>query len=77
MSTFNVGTLEDCLNLLGSSEPFLKSIRVNNDGCIEPFTHSGNIAYEKLRKIIVYLADNGVVDHFDEDLLDSIANGEY
>lgn len=77
MSTFNVGTLEDCLVLLGSYEPFLNNVQINKDGCIEPFTRSGNIAYEKLRKIIVYLADNGVVDHFDEDLLDSIANGEY
>lgn len=75
MKTVNVDTLEDCLILLGASKPFLKEPRINQNNCIEPFTRSGNLAYEKLREIIIYLCENGIVDNFNEDLLDEIANG--
>ena len=69
-------TLEDCLILLGSKKPFLNKARIKADNCIVPFTCSGNLAYEKLRDIINYLVEQNIVEKFNEDLLDVIANEE-
>lgn len=71
----SITCLEDCLIALGSKKPFLKETQIGLDGSIKPFTKSGNIAYEKLRNILIFLKEQKIVDKFDEDLLDEIANG--
>ena len=45
-------TLEDILNVLGSKKPFLKEIKIYDDGTWEPFTKSGGKAYSKLTNIL-------------------------
>lgn len=71
----SISCLEDCLIALGSKKPFLKETKIGLDGCIKAFTKSGNIAFEKMRNILIFLKEQKIIDKFDEDLLDEIANG--
>ena len=72
-----VESLEECLLLLEPKRPFLKEPKININDCVQPFTKSGDIAYEKLRSIIVFLCEQNIIENFDEDLLDNIANSKH
>lgn len=67
--------LEDCLIALGSKKPFLKEPKIDCDNCIQPFTLSGMIAYDKLRNILSFLMKQNIIKEFNEDLLDQYADG--
>ena len=70
-------TLEEILQLLGSEDPFLEEMEKDCDGCKQPFTNSGVIAYGKLIDILYAVGNltNTDVENIVE-ILDSIANGE-
>ena len=71
-------TLEEILQLLGSEEPFLKEVKTNCYGRKQPFTESGEVAYEKLINIlgtVGILTDTKMGDIV--DTLDRIANDEF
>ncbi len=74
MSDSSVTCLEDCLIALGSKKPFLREPKVDDDDCVQPFTKSGGAAYDKLRAILFFLESQKVIEKFDEDLLDEIAD---
>jgi len=62
-------TICDCLELMGSKEPFLYDNRVT-----EELSKSGNKAFNQLRSLIFYLVREKVVDKFNEDRLDYLVN---
>lgn len=62
-------TICDCLELMGSKEPFLYREFVTED-----LSKRGNIAFEQLRELIFYLVREKVVDTFNEDRLDCLVN---
>ncbi len=62
-------TICDCLELMGSKEPFLYDNRVT-----EELSKSGNKAFNQLRSLIFYLVSEKVVDKFNEDRLDCLVN---
>ena len=62
-------TICDCLELMGSKEPFLYDNRVT-----EELSKSGNKAFNQLRSLIFYLVREKVVDKFNEDRLDCLVN---
>ncbi len=71
-------TLEDILNVLGSKKPFLKEIKIYDDGTREPFTKSGGKAYSKLTDILYAIGDltemsNEIAEIV--EILDDIASG--
>lgn len=71
-------TLEDILNVLGSKKPFLKEIKIYDDGTREPFTKSGGKAYSKLTDILYTIGDltemeNEIAEII--EILDDIASG--
>lgn len=71
-------TLEDILNVLGSKKPFLKEIKIYDDGTREPFTKSGGKAYSKLTDILYTIGDlTEMENEIGEiiEILDDIASG--
>ena len=67
-------TLEDVLQTLGSKNPFLKEIKIDNDGHRQSFTKSGSAAYEKLTKILYAVGELTNTDmNIIVEELDSIA----
>ena len=70
-----ITTLEDVLILLGSNHPFDFSNAYNSfSDCL---TESGNIAYDKLRRILYFMEKEHIISDFDEDKLDKYINFNY
>lgn len=70
-----MNTLEDILNALGSKNPFLDKIIIDEDGGRQPFTKGGVKAYEKLTEILYAVGELTNTDMNDiVEELDSIAN---
>lgn len=70
-----MNNLEEILNVLGSKNPFLNKVIINEDSGRQPFTKSGEKAYEKLIEILYAigkLTNTDMNDIIEE--LDSIAN---
>ncbi len=63
-----INDLEDCLCAFGAEIPF------NADGC---FTEAGYNAYNKLIEVLYLMEKFEVVEHFNADMLDKIANTDY
>ena len=64
-------TLEDVLEILGSKDPFLLEVEVDEYGCKEPFTAEGSEAYKKLINILYMVGEitntdmNDIVEEID------------
>ena len=70
-----MNNLEEILNALGSKNPFLNKVIINEDGGRQPFTKSGAKAYEKLTTILYAIGELTNTDMNDiVEELDSIAN---
>lgn len=70
-----MNTLEDILNALGSKNPFLDKIIIDEDSERQPFTKGGAKAYEKLTEILYAVGELTNTDMNDiVEELDSIAN---
>lgn len=71
-------SLRHILQELGSEEPFLTEMIINEDGSRQPFTKSGGKAYDKLTKILYAVGELTNTDMNDiVEELDSIANQEF
>lgn len=71
-------SLRHILQELGSEEPFLDEVIINEDGSRQPFTKSGGKAYGKLTEILYTVGELTNTDMNDiVDELDSIANQEF
>jgi hypothetical protein len=64
-----INTIGDCFDLLGCKKPFL-----DNSKELDILSKSGNLAFEQLRKLLVYFEQSGIVDKFNEDILDKIVS---
>lgn len=71
-----IKTIGDVLNLLGSDEPFDFS-RVNENPFSDCLTKSGNIAYNNLRNILIFMQNENIITGFDEDKLDRYIDLNY
>ena len=70
-----MNNLEEILNALGSKNPFLNKVIINEDGGRQLFTKSGAKAYEKLTTILYAVGELTNTDMNDiVEELDSIAN---
>lgn len=63
-----MNTIDDCLCLFDDGEHFVNS----EDDIVDKLTLNGNYAFEKLRGLINYLKSVGVIDGFNEDVLDRL-----
>ena len=60
----------DCFSLLGCEEPFV----VLDGFPTETLTIQGNIAFNNLRELLLFLKEQNVIDRFNEDSLDRSVN---
>ena len=60
----------DCFSLLGCEEPFV----VLDGFPTEKLTKQGNIAFNNLRELLLFLKEQNVIDRFNEDSLDRLVN---
>lgn len=70
-----INTMEDCLLLMGSENPFRKQNPKNV--CDDCLTESGYVAYDQLRELLSFLSREGVISGFDEDVLDKYIDFNY
>ena len=63
-----INDLESCFVAFGAEKPF----DINGE-----LTADGYNAYDKMRQMLCFLEQSGVVEHFKEDLLDKIVNENY
>lgn len=63
-----MNTIDDCLRLFDDGKHFVNS----KDDIVDKLTLNGNYAFEKLRGLITYLKSVGVIDGFNEDVLDRL-----
>lgn len=61
-----INTIDDCLSLFDNGEHFINSENVDR------LTPNGDYAFEKLRDLIIYLESVGVINGFNEDVLDRL-----
>lgn len=66
-----INSICDCLCLFTNNVVLFNE---NNDNNIDELTYEGNIAFEKLRSLIIYLEKVGVVNNFNEDVLDKLVS---
>ena len=70
-------TLEDILNMLGSKNPFLEKVKVDNDGHKQLFTETGAISYQRLIEVLYAVGELTGTDMENiVETLDGIANEE-
>jgi hypothetical protein len=74
---YNIYTIDECLIFLGSKRPFLLNRNVKEDDCYDDLSPSGYVSYDKLRSILVFMETIGVINTFNEDLLDEIVNERF
>ena len=60
----------DCFSLLGCEEPFV----VLDGFPTEKLKIQGNIAFNNLRELLLFLKEQNVIDRFNEDSLDRLVN---
>lgn len=63
-----INNLECCLTALGAEKPFNLNGELTNDGYN---------AYNRLRQVLHFMEQSGVIEHFREDKLDEIVNTDY
>lgn len=63
---FMINTIDDCLSLFDNGEHFINSENVDR------LTPNGDYAFKKLRDLIIYLESVGVINGFNEDVLDRL-----
>lgn len=66
-----INSICDCLCLFTSNVVLFNE---NNDNNTDELTYEGNIAFEKLRSLIIYLEKVGIVNNFNEDVLDKLVS---
>lgn len=71
---YSINTIEECLILLGSKRPFLLNENLMKDDYWDDLSSSGYVSYDKLRSILSFMETIGVIDKFNEDMLDRIIN---